>query len=255
MELSSIVLCGPGKIRAQNQDNYYLNGRYREQDSNEVEQWEEDYASLPALYAVADGMGGERHGEIASLIAVRGMDEIDRTAGETDLNRYLLDRNDEICRLIEENHGERSGTTFAGLCVCNTQVTIANIGDSRVYLYRNNELKQLSVDHTSLRQMVEMGVLSQEAARIHPDLHVLSQHLGIFPNELIIEPYFAAETLQSGDIFLLCSDGLYDMVNDTSIQAVLAEQMGLRRRATMLFDAAMSAGGRDNITVLLVEAK
>lgn len=252
MQLSSVVISGPGKVRDENQDNFYLDGIYRSEPSETSVQCIQNSAYGTALYAVADGMGGEEHGELASLIAVSSMDNIDRSLGNEGLNRYLLARNEDICRFITGNSGIRSGSTFVGLCIRDGYVDMINIGDSRAYLLREGCLSQISKDHTPVRQMVELGIVSPEAAQRHPDRHKLTQHLGIFPDELIIEPYMVSGNALCGDLFLLCSDGLYDMVDDAHIQNILLDAGNLRDKASELFAAAMEAGGRDNITILLV---
>lgn len=255
MRLLSAVVCGPGKIREVNQDNYYIDGMYRSDPSDTGVQRIQSDICGGAVYAVADGMGGEKHGELASLLAVRSAWKIDVRRGRDELMRYLFDRNDELCRFITDNGGARSGSTFVGLCICGQTAEVVNIGDSRAYLLRGGCLTQLSQDHTAIGQMVEMGAVSPEAARRHPDRHKLTQYLGIFPDEMIIEPNLVSMEVRPGDVFLLCSDGLYDMVENERIQKVLTAVGNLPEKASELFSAAMDAGGKDNITVLLVHAE
>lgn len=252
MRISSAVVCGPGKILEKNQDNFYLDGMYRTDPTDtSVQHFQSDIYG-GAVYAVADGMGGEKHGEIASLIAVGSAWKIDVRRGRDELMQYLSDRNDELCQFITDNGGVRSGSTFVGLCICGETADVINIGDSRAYLLRDGCLSQLSQDHTAIRQMIELGVVSPEAARRHPDRHRLTQYLGIFPDEMIIEPHAVTMDVLPGDVFMLCSDGLYDMVEDTRLQNSLAALESLPEKADELFSAAMDAGGKDNITVLLI---
>ena len=253
MELSAIVLCGPGKIRSENQDNYYLNGIFQDDPSNGKDQCIRCQAGPPALFAVADGMGGESHGELAALTAVSSLDGVDPSAGTQGLIDYLQDRNRDICRMIQKNSGTRSGAAFVGLCLWENSASVVNIGDCRAYLYREGRLSQLSQDHTPVRTMVELGVLTPEAARRRPERHKLTQHLGIFPEEMVIEPYGIQGRIQPGDLFLLCSDGLYDMVEDDSIQRILKQADHAETAASTLFTAAMDRGGKDNLTVLAVK--
>ncbi len=255
MHLSSIVICGPGKIRSENQDNFYLNGIIRNDPSDTGVHRIQNRAHDCGLYAVADGMGGERHGEMASWIAVRELDAVDRESGCAGVAGYLLDRNAEICRFIENNGGERSGTTFVGLLIRNDSADLVNIGDSRAYLLRGTRLHQISRDHTVVRQMLELGTISKEQLRTHPDRHKLTQHLGIFPDELIIEPYTAIGDLREDDVLLLCSDGLYDMVEDERIRELLLCSDSISDKAAALYSEAMQNGGRDNITVLIVKVE
>lgn len=254
MQFSCAVVCGPGKIREINQDNYYLNGIYRDDPADNLARCEAVCAQNEVLCAVTDGMGGERHGEIASLIAVSSMDNVDRSEGIDGLRRYLLDRNEDICRFRLRNNRVRTGSTFVGIHIRDDRAGVINIGDSRAYLIRDGRLSQLSQDHTPLRQMVEMGILTPEAASRHPDRHKLTQYLGIFPEEMIIEPYAASVQLHAGDLFLLCSDGLYDMLGDEKLQQLLSVSRNLYERALVLYEEALDAGGKDNITALLIQA-
>lgn len=255
MNMTATVVSGVGNVRQANQDNFYLNGRF----SGEV--WEtrrimlQDETEGEGFYAVADGMGGESSGEQSALIAVSSLDRLDRSLGVPGVIEYLQARNADICHWMLQNGGVRSGTTFVGLNIRGGTAEMVNIGDSRAYLLRKGSLSQLSVDHTAIRPMVEAGILSAEKARRHPDRHKLSQHLGIFPDEMLIEPYSAVCELRDGDLFLLCSDGLYDMLEDSAILDILQSREDLTQAAAALYDAAMAAGGKDNTTILLVRAK
>lgn len=252
--IGGAAVCGPGRIREQNQDNFYLNGIYREDPCATEIRCERGHYFDRGFFAVADGMGGEKFGELASCIAVRSLDVLLKPHGNEDVSRYLLERNEEICALIREK-GVRSGTTFVSIDIQDSRVDVTNVGDSRAYLLREGRLRQISKDHTAIRQMVELGVVTPEQAATHPDRHKLTQHLGIFPEELVIEPYTVTGSLRDGDLFLLCSDGLYDMVEDSVLESALKETGTLDQKATHLFDLAMQAGGRDNITVLLILAR
>ena len=117
-------------------------------------------------------------------------------------------------------------------------------------MMRGGKLEQLSVDHTIVQQMVDSGALTKEEAKNHRKRHILSQNIGLFPDELIIEPYFTEPiVLKSGDIFLLCSDGLTDMVSDDAIRTILANN----EDAEGLVAAALEKGGRDNVTVVVIK--
>ena len=273
MTFNSFAICGPGRVRAENQDNLYINGKYRENVADKSVFRYGNISNDGGLYAVADGMGGEQHGELASLIAVQEMRNADFTEGLPGMTRYLIERNADICDLMLRNGGMRSGTTFAGLYIRSTGTddpnvggvdagadnavvpiaNVINIGDSRVYLLRDGLLTQISYDHTSVRQMIELGAITIEAARSHPSRHKLTQHLGIFPDEMVIEPYTVSFPIEKNDLFLLCSDGLTDMLEDYEIQGILNSSAFVEKMAGALFNTAMQNGGKDNITILIVQ--
>ena len=148
------------------------------------------------------------------------------------------------------------GSTLAALYIDEGKILCCNIGDSRCYRLRGGRLEPLSTDHNKAGRMVEMGVLTPEQAARHPSRHELTQHLGIFEEEMIIQPAFhGPEALQQGDIFLLCSDGLTDMVSEADITTCLSGDSSPEEKAEKLISMALAGGGKDNVTVLVVQAE
>lgn len=255
MYFSYYAICDAGRVRGENQDNLYCNGLFRREGGGCETFRRSGQFRDAALFAVADGMGGEANGAQAALETVRDLDGVDRSGGAAALTAYLLECNDRLCRMIRDQGGRRMGSTFAGLLFFDGAAHIVNIGDSRAYLFREGRLEQLSRDHTSIRSMIDMGVLTEEEARTHPDRHRLSQHLGVFPEEMIIEPHAVTGQPQDGDRFLLCSDGLTDMLEDREIEEVLRDNGSLGHQADALYAAAMDRGGKDNFTAILVQVR
>ena len=202
MTLLSYALCATGLVRTENQDNLYVNGIYRSDISDNSVFRHSGKTSKNGLYAIADGMGGEKHGELASLITVQTMSAVKSSGGCLSMVQYLIDRNKDICDIMSTQGGIRIGSTFAGICINGKNAHIVNIGDSRVYLFRGSTLSLLSRDHTSVQQMVDMGMISKEEARQHSMRHQLTQHLGIYPAEMIIEPYTYSIKIEHSDVFL-----------------------------------------------------
>jgi len=252
MTLTSYAICDTGLIRDENQDNLFINGAIRESAEDTSVFRHFDVSEGRGIYAVADGMGGGSHGGLASLVTVREMQDKDFYKDHNSMSQFLLQCNENICELMNENKSGRMGSTFVGLCIDGENGVVTNIGDSRIYLFRCDELSQLSIDHTSIRQMVELGVITEDAARTHPDRHRLTQHLGIFSSEMLIEPHTKQIDLQVRDIFLLCSDGLTDMLTDGDIQRILSTNSTKEEKAETLFAEALKNGGRDNITIVIV---
>ena len=143
------------------------------------------------------------------------------------------------------------GTTLTALILKQDEGILAHVGDSRCYRLREGVFEQLSRDHTLVARLVEQGVIPPEQARYHPQRNVIRQAVGVADPSEPLEPDIETFALQAGDLYLLCSDGLTDMVDDAEIEAVLREEPPTRA-AWRLVDRALANGGRDNITVVLV---
>ena len=216
------------------------------------------------LYVVADGMGGHAAGEVASRKAcdamryyyLSGAGNEDRSplAPETVLKRLagaIRETNRSIYRFAREHPTHRGmGTTLSALVILEGTALIGHVGDSRIYRLREGMLEQLTVDHTEVQSMVDKGYLSREAAARHPFRHVLLQAVGV--SETLENLYTRAEKVIPGDIFLLSSDGLHDMIPDSMIQVLLSESSDAQTACRGLIQQALDAGGRDNVTAVVV---
>lgn len=245
-----------GRVRSNNEDNFYLQGRYRE----DVEQGEDEAVCRASdrrfLAAVADGMGGEEQGEKASLMAVRALKPCSFGEISSQAAAAVDEANREICEEIENQGGRRMGSTLVSLYMDEGKAVCCNVGDSRAYLLREGKLSQLSVDHNKAGRMVELGVLTPEQAARHPSRHELTQHLGIFADEMVIEPAVSQTVeLEDGDLFLLCSDGLTNMVSMEDLKAVLSGGVSPQEMAKELVRLALAGGGRDNVTVIVLQIR
>lgn len=206
------------------------------------------------LWLVADGMGGHEHGEVASAIARDAM--VREVAAGAPLAQAVQRADEEIIQ-----HSSRKaealpmGTTIAALRVQDGAYEVAWVGDSRVYLWQNDALKQLSHDHSYVQELVAQGAISAEQARNHPHRNMVTQALGITdPQELHVET--RTGELEPGMQFLICSDGLTEEVDDGAIATVLARsELAAQECVEHLVLAALDSGGSDNITVLLVRVR
>lgn len=254
MKIQAAAVTNVGRVRRNNEDNYFVCGSYKESTETNNCEYSCTAGSDECLFGVCDGMGGIQYGELASLTAVETMAEY---AADFD-ERYVAcvtAANERICREITELGASRIGTTFAGLYIKNNVAHAYNIGDSRIYFLRAGQLSQLSVDHTQAQMLFRQGFITAQEAKTHRDRHVLTQHLGIFPEEMVIETHCAEPLeLAAGDMFLLCSDGLTDMLEDDEICAILSQSGSPEQKAHALTDAALDHGGKDNVTVVLAEA-
>lgn len=228
-----------GKIRNTNQDNFICDGHFMEvNDVNTVFPLCGIKSSKETLLiGIFDGLGGEERGEIASYIAAKTASTIE--IGKdivSDLLQFCQKANADICDNANESEVSAMGTTAAILAFTGDGVTLCNIGDSRIFRFCDGVLEQISKDHVAV-----------SAFGVKPPL---SQNLGIPPNELIIEPYLAQGAYNDGDIYLICSDGLTDMVTNEEISEVLGSKT-IGEAITELLDKALCKGGRDNITIVL----
>ena len=254
MKIRAAAVTNVGMVRRNNEDNYFVCGCYKESTETSNCDCSCTASSDECLFGVCDGMGGTQYGELASRIAVETMTEyaVDFDKRYAD---FIRAANERICREITKRGASSIGTTFAGLYIKNAVVHAYNIGDSRIYYYRAGRLFQLSVDHTQAQMLFQQGIITAQEAKLNCDRHVLTQHLGIFPEEMVIEPYCAEPfKLADGDLLLLCSDGLTDALDDDEICNVLSQKGLPEQKAQALTQTALDRGGRDNVTVVLAEA-
>lgn len=224
-----------GRVRAVNQDNAI---------------------AREGLFAVADGMGGHRGGEIASDIAVRQLESHEPIVSTADLIDAIRRANESIIDAAGEDPSlEGMGTTVCAIALVHAdgqeRLAIANVGDSRVYALAHDgaELQQLTDDHSLVAQLVREGSIKPADADRHPQRNVLTRALGVDP-DVTVDAWEI--TANAGDRFVLCSDGLYNEITDDQIAAVLRRLDTPRDAADELMQLANANGGRDNITVVVV---
>jgi protein phosphatase len=203
------------------------------------------------LFAVADGMGGARAGEVAAKAAVdelAGLEERDQVR-ERELATVVEQANRRIHELSQSDESLAGmGTTMTTLAVGDADVAIAHVGDSRAYRLRDGELERLTHDHSLVDEMVRAGRLTPEEAEVHPQRSIITRALG---PEAEVEVERMTYPARSGDVYLICSDGLTTMVPEDALASILRGRSSLRQAAEELVKAANEAGGRDNVTVVL----
>ena len=215
-------------------------------------------AESGTVYAAADLLNPEQRPTLNALInnalhaqaALEALPPKKCWSPEAVLQAYDAG-NRAICDQIGKI-GKRSGATLTTLLLAEGEAYAANIGDSRCYLYRDGCLSRLSEDHTAVQRLIALGIIEPAEAKTHPERHRLTQHLGIFPDELIIQPHTVRLPVRPGDRFLLCSDGLTDLLEEEDLSALLRSQTAAPACAAALYQLAMQRGGKDNISVLLV---
>lgn len=230
-------------------------GRKRKLNQDFVYSSDEPVGNLKNVYIVADGMGGHQAGDYASKCTVETMVREIRGCFEQSpiriLSRAIRIANDQVRRKAREDESLYGmGTTVVAATVLGKYLQVANVGDSRLYII-NEEVRQITRDHSLVEEMVRMGGLDREAARNHPDKNIITRAIGARDT---IEIDFFHEELKSGDLILMCSDGLTNMLEDEEIGRILKTPGTIEERAERLIDAANQNGGRDNIAVILIDA-
>jgi protein phosphatase len=216
---------------------------------------EDAFICEPPLFAVADGMGGARAGEVAARLAAAALEEAGaETRGEQGVTALIVEANRRIWeRALADPATTGMGTTVTAALVDENHGTVAigHVGDSRAYLLRNGVLEQLTTDHSLVAELVESGVLTPEEAERHPQRSAITRALGTEPTVQVEVLTIAGEP---ADLFLLCSDGLPTMLGDEEIAAALdGAERDPAAAAEALVAAANEQGGEDNITVVLFE--
>ncbi len=253
MQLESYARTDPGPVREQNEDALLV----------DLER---------GIFVVADGMGGHAAGEVASAMAVNAVHEIligqedpDETRLVRDLEaadaadllrerlRYAMNQASISIRRESEFRPETRGmgTTLVVLVIEGAQAHIAHVGDSRAYMWRTGRLTRLTRDHTVVQQEIDAGRLTPELARLARHKHMLTQSVGYHGP---VEPDSTTRWIEPGDVFILCSDGMTEPLEDEVIQKII-ESTPSDRLADALVEAALAAGGEDNVTVVTVHPR
>ena len=238
--LKSYAITDIGRKRQLNQDFIYLS--------------ETPVGNLPNLFIVADGMGGHKAGDYASRYAVETVVEAIGISFEKNPIRILGGAIEKANTLIRQRAREDiayngMGTTMVAATCMGRYLEVANVGDSRLYVI-NDKIEQITRDHSLVEEMVRMGGIDKASAKNHPDKNIITRAIGA---RNYIEVDFFNVELQAGDIVLLCSDGLTNMVDDEVIHQILTEDGSIRDRAEKLVETANQNGGKDNISVIVIE--
>ena len=258
--VKAAVISHIGNIRTNNEDNFFLDGTFMAYDQvNDGFRAELEKTAPFHLFGICDGMGGLEGGERASFIGVSEMkplyasmedDEI-----ENRIREYAMKATERVLADAEENgKSQKEGTTMVLLYLHGKRGTVANIGDSRAYLLRDGHLTQISRDHSQVFQLMLQGKLTREQMRKHPRANAITHYIGI-PKERINEQYIRYGTveLKSGDRFLLCSDGLSDLMSFEKIEEMLSSEDGPLPVTERLVLEALELGGKDNTTAMVID--
>lgn len=242
--MNAVGKCVTGMRRKNNEDAIFISNNDR---------------FLKNLYIVADGMGGHNAGEIASNGAIEAFHEY------LEINNNQLFPDDDILdiiiggvqysnsviyeKAISTDSLSGMGTTFLVAAIEKNKLYIAHVGDSRLYILRNGELKQMTKDHSFVMEMVKMGKMTIEEAAVHPSRNVITRALG---TSSTVDIDTIIEDFDKNDIVLMCSDGLSTMLNSETMKEVLRSGDNLIEKVEKLIESANNSGGLDNISVILI---
>ena len=258
--IDAAVCSNMGRVRKNHEDNFYFDGLYMDESQrNEGGSFHKTNENDTQIYAVCDGMGGEEGGEDASITAVRCLKQYIQSQANPEESQQVRDALQSISDTIDANaqaKGYHSGTTIAMLMIRHGKARVVHVGDSRVYQMRNKQLKRMTVDHSEVQRMFAMGLIREEEMDTHPRRHVINQYLGMPREDALVSPTVSEkEPLETGARYVICSDGLTDMVKDPELSQILGEAKTADQAAKELVMAALRNGGRDNVTVICLFVK
>lgn len=228
-------------------------GRLREMNQDYVYTSDTPVGALPSLFLVADGMGGHNAGDYASKFTVETvvslLTELPGTDPRELLSRAIKEANERLIAEAESDPSLRGmGTTLVALVLDGENMLVANVGDSRLYVV-GESITQITVDHSLVQEMVRIGEMDAKEARTSPEKNIITRAIGAEAN---LEIDFFERKVSPGDEILMCTDGLTNMVDDEDIRRIIAGQRDVVEKAMRLVQAANENGGKDNITVVIV---
>ncbi len=230
-------------------------GRRREMNQDYLFTSETAVGNLPSLFLVADGMGGHAAGDYASRFTVETMTEHIRQSEQREpvavLREAVLFANGLLAEAACADCDKMGmGTTIVAAVIADERLYTANVGDSRLYVISEEGITQITRDHSLVEEMIKMGGLDRESARTHPNKNIITRAVGV--TYAVLADFYEVE-LQKGDIILLCSDGLSNMLEDEEIRMIVNAQRDIMEKAEALVRVANLNGGRDNISLILIE--
>lgn len=230
-------------------------GIRRESNQDYMYTSETAVGNLPNLFLLADGMGGHAAGDYASRFTVEKVAELVGKSTFTEPVAILKQAISEVNALLlaeadKDVSRQGMGTTLVTATIIDDRMYVSNVGDSRLYLVSDDKMIQVTRDHSLVEEMVRLGEMDKEDAKVHPDKNIITRAVGVLPE--VSADFFEVE-LEPGDMILMCSDGLTNMVRDEEIRQIILGQRDIVEKAEKLVETANKNGGRDNITVVLIE--
>ena len=253
--LFAALRSGMGNVRTNNEDAYYFNGSYAElKDMDREANLSDSFQNDMALFAICDGMGGYENGEVASFTAVSRMEKLWKALQIADfpsaVNQWVDETNTEIIETV--SYG---GCTLALLYFCSGKVFTAHIGDSRIYRFCGGKLSRVTKDHSKLQVLLDAGIITEAEIESSPYKHVITRALGMHEDESgkCVPAIHGPVLAENQDWYIICSDGVTDMVSDQQLESILLQAETAADCAEAIYQAAINAGGKDNASVIVLK--
>jgi protein phosphatase len=230
-------------------------GQRRETNQDYMYTSETAVGNLPDLFLVADGMGGHAAGDFASRYTVESIVSFIGNSDETEpvalLKDAIIYANSALIGEADADPAKAGmGTTIVAATVIDGTLYVANVGDSRLYIVNGRDITQITKDHSLVEEMVSIGEMDREDARVHPDKNIITRAVGVF-DDIPVDVFELS--LKPDDLILMCTDGLTNMVEDEEIRRIIMGQRDLVEMAQTLVARANENGGKDNITVVIAD--
>jgi protein phosphatase len=246
LNLKAACGCEIGKMRTNNEDNFFFYRSILNMNNSGLGKMLtlEKNLCKPLYFGVFDGMGGEAFGEEASYLAAKTLlSHVEKFGALTDLYKVIQEANLKICAASRTHSAGIMGSTAVLLKISHDSASVLNLGDSKAFLFRDDCMEQISIDHTDRAVLEQYGIKKRKPA--------LTQHLGIEPSEMMIDPFSVTIDIQLDDQILICSVGLTDMVSTDRIEEILRNDLQPEKSVHTLINEAIANGGNDNITVIV----
>lgn len=253
VRIESACISHLGKVRERNEDNLYYVGRILPLAHNqemEMKKWSDTSEKLQTV-AIFDGMGGENAGDLASYTSAsefrtrcKALMRDQKMPDKGQISQLLVDVSNAVFQEAKKGHYKLIGSTATIFFMRGEKGVLANLGDSPMYRVRDGQMELLSLAHTDAELLKQQGISRKPA---------LTQFLGIDAKEFLVEPYIREVSLKSGDQYLLCSDGLTDMMADEEIEQILNQKCGVSDKLDLLLHSVLERGAKDNTTMILCE--
>lgn len=248
MKIKVSYVCDRGTKRKKNEDAILIHKKILTETKGKLE----ICPNGGILFAVADGMGGFMHGEIASMIVLKTLSQNDIHTKE-DIRSALISANENLQTYSEKNlESQEIGSVVAGIYINGGYACVFNIGDCRVYRKRGQYLNQVSKDTSVVGKLIEMGVISYEEVRTHPERSVLTSTLSSKSHKYSLEINLREIELNEEEVFLICSDGLWDVLTENEMEEILFNEEYIDKVAVLL-QKTLEKGDKDNISIILLE--